>query len=118
MEAALNQLMLWVEKLLDQWETALGIFLDIQGAFNTSFDSMCAALFNHGVDHIIVRWLIASLEGHLPAATHNIFSTSIAVSSGCPQGGVLSPILMSFFVDNLIARLIGCGICTYSRLCR
>jgi len=42
---ALHQLMVMVEKALDQQKTALGVFLDIVGAFNnTPYDSMCAAL--------------------------------------------------------------------------
>ena len=54
-ETALHQLVVWVEKALDQQEIALGIFLDIEGAFNnTSYDSMCTALAKHGVDHTIV----------------------------------------------------------------
>ena len=55
-EMALHQLVEWVEKALDQQEIALGVFLDIDGVFNnTSYDSMCAALARHGVDHTIVR---------------------------------------------------------------
>jgi hypothetical protein len=38
-----------VETALHQQETALGVFLDIEGAFNnTSYDSICAALAKHG----------------------------------------------------------------------
>jgi len=37
--------MVWVEKSPDQQEIALGVFLDIEEAFNnTSYDSTCAAL--------------------------------------------------------------------------
>jgi hypothetical protein len=55
-ETALRQLVFRVEKALDQQETALGVFLDIEGAFNnTSHDSMCAALAKHGVDYTIIR---------------------------------------------------------------
>jgi hypothetical protein len=54
-ETALRQLMVQVEKALDQQEIALGIFLDIEGAFNnTSYDFMCAALAKHGVDYTII----------------------------------------------------------------
>ena len=43
-------------------ETAVGVFLDIEGAFNnSSYDSMCAALAGHGVDYTIVWWIRASL---------------------------------------------------------
>jgi hypothetical protein len=51
-ETALHQLVVRVEKVLDQQEIALGVFLDIQGAFNyTSFDSMCTTLIGCGVQH-------------------------------------------------------------------
>ena len=55
-EMAPHQLVVWVEKAPDQHEVALGVFLDIEGAFNnTSYDSMCAALVRHGVDYTIIR---------------------------------------------------------------
>jgi hypothetical protein len=54
-ETALLQLILWVEKALDQQEIALGAFLDIEGAFNnTCYDTMCDALVRHGSKHAIV----------------------------------------------------------------
>jgi len=39
------------------------------------------------------------------------YSKRVVVSRGCPQGGVLSPLLWCL-VDDLIARLNGGGICT------
>ena len=117
METALHQLVVRVEKALDQQEVALGVFLDIEGAFNyTSYDSMCLALARHGVNHTIVRSVKANLEGRRATATLINFSRSVAVSRGCPQGGVLSPLLWCLVVDELLTRLNGRGgIC--SRLC-
>jgi hypothetical protein len=55
-ETALHQLVVRVEKTLDQQETAQNVFLDTEGVFNnTSCDSMCAALFKRGVDYTIVQ---------------------------------------------------------------
>jgi hypothetical protein len=52
---ALHQLMAWIEKAIDQQEIALGVFLDIEGAFNNiSYNSMYAALAGHGVDYTII----------------------------------------------------------------
>jgi hypothetical protein len=63
-ETALHQLIVRVEKVLDQRELALGVFLDIEGAYNyTSFDSMCTALCGSGVNSTTVRWIRATLEG-------------------------------------------------------
>jgi hypothetical protein len=54
-EMALHQLVVWIEKALDQQETVLGVFLDLEGAFNnTSYDSICAALAKHGVSCTII----------------------------------------------------------------
>jgi hypothetical protein len=39
-------------------------------------------------------------------------SKSVGVSRGCPQGGVLSPLLWYLVVDELIARLNGDGVYT------
>jgi hypothetical protein len=40
-ETALHQLVVWVEKALDQHEIALGIFLDIEGVINNTSYSIC-----------------------------------------------------------------------------
>jgi hypothetical protein len=61
-ETALHQLVLRVEKALDQQDTALGVFVDIEGAFNnTCYDTMCDALIKHGSDYTNVRWIRATL---------------------------------------------------------
>jgi len=105
LETALHQLILWVEEVLDQ-QIALGIFLDIEGAFNnTSYDSMCSALARHGVDQTIVRWIRATLEGRLATMPYGGVSRSVVVSRGCPQGGVLSPLLWCLVVNELLVRL-------------
>ena len=112
-ETALHQLVVWVEKAHDQQETALWIFLDIEGAFNnTSYDFMCVALAKHGVNHTNIRWITATLEGWLATATLGGFSRSVLMSRGCPQEGVLSPLLWCLAVDKLIAKLNKGGVYT------
>jgi hypothetical protein len=72
---------------------------------------MCADLFKHGVGYTIIRWIRATLEGHLAAATLGGMSKRVMVFRGCPQGGVLS-LLLWCLVDDLIARINGGGIYT------
>jgi hypothetical protein len=97
--------MVQVEKVLDQQDTALGVFLDKEEAFNnTSYDNMCATLAKHGVDYTIVRWIRATLEGWLARVILGGASRSIEVPRDCPQGGVLSSLLWCLVVDDLIAR--------------
>jgi hypothetical protein len=43
-------------------------------------------------------------------ATRNGLFVGLAISTGCPQGGVLSPIIRCLVVDVLLARLSGSGV--------
>jgi len=59
-EMAFHQFILWVEKALDHQETALGVFLDKEGAFNnTCYDSICDALVRHCSEYTTVRLIRA-----------------------------------------------------------
>ena len=105
-EMTLHQLVVWAGKALDQQEIYLGVLLDIEGVFNNnSYDSMCAALARHGEEHTTVQWIRTTLEGRLVTTTFGRFSRSVVVSRGCPQGGVLSPLLWCLVVNKLLARL-------------
>jgi len=69
-EMALHQLLVWVEKALNQQETALGVFLDIEGAFNNACcDAMCDALVRRGSEYTIVWWIRPTLERCMVVAT-------------------------------------------------
>jgi hypothetical protein len=109
-ETALHPLVVGIE-VCDQQETVLGVFLEIEGGFkNTGYDTMCDALVRHWSDYTIIRWIRVNLEGHIAVANLNGFSMRLAISRGCPQGGVLSPLLWCLLVDDLLARLRGNGV--------
>jgi hypothetical protein len=83
-----------------------GAFLDIEGAFNnTSYDQIHAAELIHGVHAHIVRWIRQMLEQRTVKAILRQSSEMVTVSRGCPQGGVLSPLLWSMVVNSLLAYL-------------
>jgi len=101
-ETALHQLVARVEKAPYQQEIGLGAFLDIEGAFNnTCYNTMCDALVRHGSEYTIVRWIKVTLEGRVAVATLNDISRRFAISRGCPQGDVLSPLLWCLVVNEL-----------------
>ena len=105
-DTVLHQLVVRVQKTLDQQKIALGVFLHTEGAFNnTSYDSSGHHLLNMELDHTIVRWIRATLESRLATATLGGLSKSVGVSRGCPQGGVLSPLLRCLVVNELLARV-------------
>jgi hypothetical protein len=112
-ETALHKLVVRIEKALDQQEMALGAFLYIEGAFNsTCYDTMCDALVRHGGEQTIVRCVRATLEGPVVFPTLNEISMRVAISRGCPQGGVLSPLLCCLVLNDLLTRLGGGGVFT------
>jgi hypothetical protein len=61
-ETALHSLLYKTERALKDGLITLGDFLDIEGVFdNTTFESMCKADEEHGVDQGMVRWISAML---------------------------------------------------------
>jgi hypothetical protein len=110
-EKALHQLAVRVEQAHGQHEIVPGPFLEIEGAFNnTCYDTMCDALVRHGSEYTIVRWIRTTLEGRVAVATLNGTSVGLAIYRGCPQGGVLSPLLWCLVVNDLLTRLSGGGV--------
>jgi hypothetical protein len=71
---------------------------------------MCDTLVKHGSEHTIVRWIRVTLEGRVAVTALGGSLVRIAITRGCPQGGVLSPLLWCLVVDDLLARLSESGI--------
>jgi hypothetical protein len=91
-------------------EITLGAFLDIEGAFDrTSFDIIKKAAKWHGLEDTICCWIGSMLGSRKITATLAGETLEGSVASGCPQGGVLSPLLWSLVVDELIGGLNGSG---------
>src|SRR5690606_31285209 len=110
-EHALLGLASVAQKALDDGELALAAFLDISGAFdNASYRSMTQALERRNTDACCVRWIASMLECR--KITTSICGTTkkIYPAKGCPQGGVLSPLLWNLVVDDLLRKLDDFGV--------
>ena len=82
-ETALHQLVVRVEKALDQRAIGLGAFVNLEGAFNnTCYDTMCDALVRHDSEYTIVRWIRATMKGRMAVATFNDITLRFAISRG------------------------------------
>jgi hypothetical protein len=103
---ALHNLVYKVERSLNNKEIALGVFLDIEGAFdNTSYDSIERAATRKGVETSTTGWIRAMLESRRITAKIGVETVTATAITGCPQGGVLSPLLWSLVIDDLLTTL-------------
>jgi hypothetical protein len=102
-ETALFQVVKRLERSLEHKEIALGAFLDIEGAFNnTSFKTIITAARERGLKETCCRWFEFILRGRLVHTSLMGSSITAKVMRGCPQGGVLSPLLLNLVVYRLL----------------
>jgi hypothetical protein len=85
----------------------LGAFPAIVGAFDrTSFAAITEAAERHGVEPTIVRWIHTMLKNQ-KHHSHTVWTAlEVSATRGCPQGGVLSPLLWSLVVGGLLGGLM------------
>jgi retron-type reverse transcriptase len=85
----------------------LAAFIDVEGALfdNTGFDSIRAAAQSRFIDQETIEWIIQLLERRIVIARLGQEEITIKTTKGCPQGGVLSPLLWSLAIDNLLIKL-------------
>jgi hypothetical protein len=113
-ETALFQVVKRLEKCLDHKEFALGAFLDIEGSFdNTSFKTIITAARVRGLEETCCRWVEFMLRGRLVHTSLMGSSITAEVTRGCPQGGILSPLLWDLVVDRLLTITNDLGFSTF-----
>lgn len=62
-----------------------------------------------GLDECIIEWIMAMLKDREISSDLGGVQLSIRSMKGCPQGGVLSPLLWSLVVDELLKKLAELG---------
>lgn len=103
-ESALHGIVDKIERALLGQEFALGVFLDIEGAFdNVLFSSFSLALRTRKTHSCIVRWIMYMVTQREVTATLLGHQRTVAVCKGGPQGGVLTPLLWNLVIDDLLS---------------
>lgn len=105
-DSALHDLIFSVEKTMQGSESVLGVFMDIEGAFdNTTVAAVAQAACDRGVGGDIIDWIEDMLTDRHLHATLNGVSVTATTRRGCPQGSVLAPLLWLLVVDGLLVKL-------------
>jgi hypothetical protein len=87
-------------------EIALCAFLDIEGSYdNNSYESIIRSAHMRGLDPTICRWIEAMLRSRRIQANLVGEIMEVKATRGCPQGGLLSPLLWSLVVDDHLVKL-------------
>ena len=95
-----------LERTLNHKETALVVFQDIEGALDkVPFTTIFKALRERSTDGTVVRLIENLLPCRYINASLGGDDLTIRASAGCPQGGVLSPILRCLVVGSLLEDL-------------
>lgn len=105
-ETALLCLIDRVEKALQDKQIALCAFLDIEGAFdNTPIYSLIRGLTTKNVDATTIKWIEAMLSTRTIKLSLHGTNHEVVTTRGCPQGGVLSPLLWTLTVDQILRKM-------------
>lgn len=103
-----------IEKAFSLKHSSLGVFLDIEGAFdNVSFESIIEAARMYGVPPFITSWIHNMLSNRILCSSLRQAVIRVLSLCGCPQGGVISPLLWLLVGNGLLRKLNDLGIPTY-----
>ena len=91
-------------------EIALALSIDISGAFdNTMYKSIEQAMIRKGIPRMIIAWTLNMLTSRIIIWEAGEGRLTVRTTKGCPQGGVLSPLLWILVIDELLEILDDLG---------
>ena len=84
--------------------------MDLAGAFNNmTFKSIISSCKEHGIDDTTTYWIYKMLKHRVVNSYLEDTKITVYVSKGCPQGGVLPPLLYILVKDSLLTKLNNLG---------
>lgn len=93
MISLVHDLALRIERTLTRRPYVKGCFMDIHGAYaNVTMDSTGRCLIDRDTTRMITRWLVSIYMQWRATSTLGDSETTVALSHGRQQGGVISPL--------------------------
>jgi hypothetical protein len=104
--SALHHVVKRVENALEHKEIALTAFIDVEGAFdNAGFASIEDSAKSRGLGQSCIDWMTEMLKCRRISSELGGKEMTVRATRGCPQGGVLSPLMWSLVIDELLVIL-------------
>ena len=102
-ESALSDFVDDVESAITRHQYALGVFLDIKGAFdNCQHTAIVEQMKSKHFPRKLVDWYEQYLRNREAHSTLKGHTCSIRVTTGTPQGGILSPLAWNLVFEKFI----------------
>jgi hypothetical protein len=111
--SAIHKVTQYIESGLNNREPVLGVFLDIEGAFDrTKYEAIKKSAQEHAVPFPIIDWVSNMLKHRTLRADLKGTCVRMTPTRGCPQGGIASPLFWIMVADSLTKRLKDSGFYT------
>ena len=107
-ETALHSVVSQIERNMHFKDVAMGVFLDIAGAFNNvSTEAILESVGRTGAQVQAKNWISSLLKCRIVSAEWGNTVINKTAHRGTPQGGVLSPLLWTLVLNELLRMLEG-----------
>ena len=105
-ETALHSVVGYIEEAIEANEIVIAAFVDIEGAFDrTTRTTIDNTLLNKGPPLTIRRWITRMLSDGDIRSEWKGKTEQGKVNEGCPQGGIILPLIWHIVVDELLSIL-------------
>ena len=105
-ESAIHILTRKIEDSFTLGNYALGVFLDIEQAFDqVSFQAIKEAMREANIPSTVTEWIYHMISNRYIKLTYCEHSVTRRATKGSPQGGVLSPLLWNLTLNTFLSSL-------------
>ena len=105
-ETAISRVVDRIESALQRGQQAVGVFLDISGAFdNINHDKALEAMRKREMPELFLNWYGHCLKNRTVTAEVAGASCTRSITRGTAQGGVLSPVIWNIVIEPLLLKM-------------